>query len=142
MGLRPIAMAEREALAAALRSADLPVDDIGDGGRFYALDVAGAVAGFGGLEGAGPDQLIRSVVVRPERRGEGLGVKLVRSLADQAKHDGVARLWLLTTTAEGLFGRLGWVAAARSDAPAAIASSREFASLCPETAVLMCKTLA
>jgi amino-acid N-acetyltransferase len=142
MTLRPIAASEGEALAAALQTADLPTADLGDGARFYALDVDGEVAGFGGLEGVGPDQLIRSVVVRAERRGGGLGAGLVRELAEQARREHVARLWLLTLTAEGFFAGLGWRSAARGEAPPAIARSREFASLCPETAVSMCRTLA
>jgi amino-acid N-acetyltransferase len=52
-----------------------------------------------------------------------------------------ARLHLLTTTAAQFFHRLGYVAADRATAPAAIAGSQEFAALCPVTAQYMVKDL-
>jgi amino-acid N-acetyltransferase len=128
--------------AEVLAAADLPTEDLGEGGRYFALVGDGAVVGYGGIEGAGPDQLLRSVVTPPTARGRGHGIPLVEALCGQARSEGAARLWLLTTTADGFFARLGWSVRPRAEAPAAIAASREFASLCPDTAVLMCRTLA
>jgi hypothetical protein len=48
----------------ALMIAGLPTDDLGDGGRYYALDDDRQLNGFGGLKGSGADQMIRSVVSR------------------------------------------------------------------------------
>lgn len=130
--------AQRAAFADALAAADLPVEDLDLGGRYFALEVEGEAVAFGGLEGEGPDQLLRSVVVAPSRRGEGLGARMVEALAASA--DGAERLWLLTTTAERFFAGLGWQAVDRAEAPPAIAASREFAALCPASAVLMRRT--
>jgi amino-acid N-acetyltransferase len=43
------------------------------------------LAGYAGLEGAGPDRLLRSVVVVPERRGEGFGSRILDELESRAQ---------------------------------------------------------
>jgi GNAT superfamily N-acetyltransferase len=124
-------------LAGTLSAAGLPTDDLGaEPYRYFAWgDEA-----WGGL-GAGEDALLRSVVVRPEARGRGVGTALVEALVAAARQQGTQRLWLLTTDAAPFFGRLGWRAADRSEAPAAIASARQFTELCPASASLMVRIL-
>jgi N-acetylglutamate synthase-like GNAT family acetyltransferase len=130
------------ALRAALAEAGLPVDDLAEGARLYAVEADGACLGHGGLEGSGPDQLLRSVLVPEGRRGRGDGAAVVAALAARARADGAMRLWLLTTTAAPVFVRLGWTVRDRAEAPPAIAASRQFAALCPASASLMCRDLA
>jgi N-acetylglutamate synthase-like GNAT family acetyltransferase len=48
---------------------------------------------------------------------------------------------LLTETAETFFRRLGYTVIERDQAPSAVASSAEFRTLCPATAVCMTKRL-
>ena len=50
-------------------------------------------------------------------------------------------LYLLTTTAVPFFERMGFAAIDRAEAPPAIAATREFATYCPESAVLMRRRL-
>lgn len=126
----------------ALTVGGLPIDDLGDGGRFFALHNAGELVGFGGLDGAGPNQMIRSIVISPTSRGRGYGQAVVQALVEQAKAAGAERLWLLTTSAKGFFAGLGWAEANRASAPDPIRTSRQFAGLCPSSAVLMCRRLA
>lgn len=57
----------------ALKAAALPTDDLNRGARFYVGKVGGTAVAFGGLEGTGPDQLIRSVVVPAALRAGGHG---------------------------------------------------------------------
>jgi amino-acid N-acetyltransferase len=71
-----------------------------------------------------------------------LGVSLVSGAETWAAGQGVKILYLLTTTAAGFFARLGYVAAPRSAAPAAIAATAQFAGLCPASSTFMCKVLA
>jgi amino-acid N-acetyltransferase len=52
---------------------------------------------------------------------------------------GVRELFLLTTTAEPIFARWGFRRVDRAEAPPAIRESREFASLCPASAVFMAR---
>lgn len=139
------------AMIAWLTGAGLPGDDVRAPDRvFYRFDAAapgdgagatGVPLGFGGLEGAGADRLLRSVVVAPERRGSGVGAALVAALEEAARGDGAQRLHLLTTTAARFFATHGYRPADRGAAPGAIAASREFTALCPASATYMVKTL-
>ena len=126
-----------------LSAEHLPIEDLDQPGRrFYRFADAQGLAGFGGLEGTGPDRLIRSVVTMPARRGQGLGRDLLATLEVRARQDGAERLHLLTTTAAAFFVRAGYQPADRAAAPPAIAASREFASLCPASAAYLTRTVA
>jgi GNAT superfamily N-acetyltransferase len=85
-------------LHAALHSADLPMADLDEPGQsFLAYRTPdGAAVGFGGYECLGIHALIRSVVVIPEVRGNGIGRNLVAFLLRRAFDDGVRQAWLLT----------------------------------------------
>ena len=134
----PIGDANMESLAAALRAEDLPTDDLQEGGkRFFCFQGSGRDIGYAGLELCGPDALLRSIVTSPDARGAGHGRDIVSWLAAYAATRGVRRLYLLTKTAEGFFTKQGFTPVPREAAPDAIRKTREFASLCPATAVLM-----
>jgi GNAT superfamily N-acetyltransferase len=125
------------AFQAALEAAGLPTDDLnGDGQRFFSFEGGSA---FGGFARQGANVLLRSIVVAPDRRGSGLGRQVVAGLLDEARRQGATAAWLLTTDAQGFFLRHGFEIADRATAPAAIAASAEFTSLCPTSAVLMCR---
>ena len=102
-------MASLEELVPALAAEGLPVDDIEDDGRaFFAFHHAGRCIGFGGIEGDGPDRILRSVVILGAARGQGTGRESVALLESEARRQGVARLHLLTTTAADFFRKLGY----------------------------------
>ncbi len=124
-----------------LTLADLPTSDLADGARFYAVEDEVDLIGFGGLEGTGPDQLVRSVVTVPGLRHRGLGPTVVGRLVDQARRDGAQRLWLLTTKADRFFADLGWMAVERARAPQTVRTSQLYRGLCPATARLMLRRL-
>jgi len=67
---------------------------------------------------------------------------LLDVIEQHARAVGIVHLHLLTTTASAFFSRHGYGAAERQSAPAAIAASREFTSLCPANASYLVKTLA
>lgn len=131
-----------EAFIVALQDAVLRTDDLNDGGRYFALSDGDELVGFGGLDGSGQDQMIRSIATVPGARGRGYGKAVVRLLTERARAEGVERLWLLTTSADRFFAGLGWNATDRAVAPAAVRQSRQFSGLCPSSAVLMCRRLA
>jgi amino-acid N-acetyltransferase len=54
-----------------------------------------------------------------------------------ARSGGARELYLLTTTAEGYFPRLGFERIARDELPAALAASEELRGACPASAVTM-----
>ena len=102
---------------------------------------AGGLQGVVGLQIFERVGMLRSLAVLAERRGRGWGEQLTQQAEELARKRGVGELYLLTTTAEGFFTRLGYQAIAREQAPLAIQNSAEFQSLCPASAVLMRKTL-
>lgn len=136
--------ADRPAVRSLLAEAGLPVADLDSAPRptIWVIrdDTARAVAAIG-LERHGDVGLLRSLVVAPRQRLHGLGRTLVRTLEDHANAIGVAQLVLLTETAETFFRRLGYAVIDRERAPSAVASSAEFRTLCPSTAVCMTKRL-
>ena len=140
----PVASDDREwgQFSAALKVAGLPADDLlTEGQSFYQMsDVDGPIA-FGGFYIAGAEGLLRSIVVLPSRRRMGIGRRFVEFLLDRMKGSGVEQAWLLTTTAEPFFDKLQFRVRPRHEAPATIAETREFAQLCPASAVLMCRKL-
>ncbi len=134
----PAAPADLPAVRALAGAAALPVDDLGAPHQvFLVAREAGAVVGCVGLELYGDAALLRSLAVEPARRGTGLGAALHEAAVREARARGVARLWLLTTTAERFFARRGFARVDRASVPAAVAASPEFAALCPASAACM-----
>ena len=112
--LRPIA-ADAPELAAALKDAHLPTEDLADGGRtFFGLDEGGQPVGYAGYELYGEEALLRSVVVLPEQRGKGYGRAITDAVLAEAAKAGARRAFLLTTTAEAFFARRSRWPATRS----------------------------
>jgi amino-acid N-acetyltransferase len=125
-----------------LNLAGLPAPEPEARATFLAVHDERGLIGFGGLEGSGPDQLLRSVVTTTGLRRRGAGKTLVRLLVDQARSQGAERLWLLTTEADAFFADLGWSPMPRDQAPDAIRTSRLYQNICPANAALMMRTLA
>lgn len=131
-------------VAALLRTAGLPTADLDTGTapvRLFGQRRHGVAVAVVGLERYGEAALLRSLVVAPARRGDGLGRELVAFAEQWAANAGVRRLYLLTTDAGAYFRRLDYVDVAREQAPPAIASTTQFAQLCPASAALLSKTL-
>ena len=134
--LRPARPADLAAIAGLLSAADLPVEDLNvtmlDG---FVVATDGEVpVGVVGLQIHESNALLRSLAVEPQRRSRGLGARLVGAIEAEARARGVTALYLLTTTARTFFERLGYTVHDRTAAPASIAATTEFSSLCPDTA--------
>lgn len=106
-------------------------------GYVVVVTPAGNLAGLAGLERYGTEGLLRSVVVVPELRGTGVGRALSERVVSEAGKRGVTDLYLLTTTAEGYFPKLGFAAIARNAIPSGVQQSLEFRGACPDTAIAM-----
>lgn len=129
-------------LAATLSEARLPHADLaGPDKRFFCASVEDTIVGYVGLEIYGIDALLRSAVVFIPARHKGYGRLMVQRLLDIADQLGVKRVWLLTETAAGFFAKEGFVVVDRALAPASIAASEEFATVCPASATLMLREL-
>ena len=107
--IRPLAVGEREALAAVLARQDLPVDGLDDpSGLFWRFDTMQDVPlGFGGIELHGGDALLRSVVTLPPVRHRGIGSAIVTVLETEASIAGCHAIYVLANRG-GLFERLGY----------------------------------
>jgi N-acetylglutamate synthase-like GNAT family acetyltransferase len=139
-----ISPAERQDLPSVeslLSRSDLPLSGIGE--HFDSFLVArgdgGRVVGVIGLEAYGNVGLLRSLAVEEDWRSRGLGRELVGRLFDLAQARGIETLYLLTTTAERYFPRLGFEVVDRGEADERLQASEEFRGACPATAVLMRK---
>ncbi|KAI2694368.1 arsenic resistance N-acetyltransferase ArsN2 [Pseudomonas sp. TNT3] len=126
----------------ALKSADLPADDIDLPGRtFFEFSRDGETVGWGGFETHGTDGLLRSMVVEPAYRSKGVGIAVLRVIEAIAAEEGIARFHLLTTTASSFFEQQGYAVNQRVSAPPLISQTEQFMGLCPGSACYMCKAL-
>jgi amino-acid N-acetyltransferase len=142
----PPVISSRPDLAAVrtlLNAARLPDADLTDAHleHFFHATSPSQPLGVVGVELLGELGLLRSLVVRDDHRESGLGSALVKHVEDYARSQGVRDLYLLTTTAQTFFAARGFHAVSRDQAPHAIKSTREFAAICPASAVLMTKHL-
>jgi len=136
--IKPATIADAAGIGALLAAAGLPHADIAlHLENFLVLRIGGELAGAVGLEIYGGDALLRSLVVAPSQRGSGTGRALVREIGALARDRGVARLYLLTTTAAEFFERVGFVRTGRGDVPASVTASKQFQGLCPSSAVCL-----
>ncbi len=101
----------------------------------------GQVVGCAALEFYADGALLRSVAVAEEARGMGLGRRLTQAAAGLARDQRARALYLLTTTAEQYFPRLGFARIAREAVPPSVQGSVEFTGACPSSATVMRKAL-
>src|SRR5574343_639036 len=130
-----------ERLIALLKECALPVGDISSAcsTQFFGIRVDGALAAVVGLQLYNHVGLLRSLAVVPSLRGLGLAKLLVSFAESYAASKGIDELFLLTTTAEQFFLKLGYVPASRATAPTVIQATSEFAELCPASSVFLSK---
>ena len=134
--------ADLDGIGALLEWLHLPATDVGGPNQTFVVARAGnELVGCVGLESYGEDALLRSLAVVPRLQGMGLGKALFSKALAAAESSGTRSLYLLTTTAEGLFARLGFTRIDRAGVPAAVGASAEFRSLCPASAACMVRCL-
>jgi len=133
----------RAAVEALLRASELPAADLTDAHmeHFFYCGPASAPLAAIGIELCGSSVLLRSLVVRPGHRSAGLGAALVEHSEAYARAHGARAIYLLTTTADAFFARLGYAPVDRSAAPSEIRATREFAEICPASSTFMLKRI-
>jgi amino-acid N-acetyltransferase len=126
-----------------LAECDLPVEDVTPSSslHFFGARVGGALVAVVGLELYPPFGLLRSLAVAPTFRGRGLARELVAFTESFSAAQGVESLFLLTTTAEAFFLRLGYAPASRNAAPSAIQATSQFSGLCPSSSAFLSRHL-
>lgn len=131
------------AVAHLLADAGLPSSDLTTAHlqHFLAYGASDAPVGIVGVELYGSVALLRSLAVSAECRGRGYGRALVAQAERYARSQGATEIYLLTTTAQQFFDRLGYARAKREAVPSVIRHTREFAALCPSSSTVMTKKL-
>jgi amino-acid N-acetyltransferase len=125
-----------------LHSNHLPTEDCAEQVQnFYGIFDGDDLVAAGGLEAAANYSLLRSVVVQERYRNRGLARVMVEFLINQARSEGRKAVYLLTETAETYFEKLGFSKLDRAQVPLEITFTRQFTSLCPDTASCMIMTL-
>ena len=142
MKIRKARKSDLSAVEKLLTASNLPLDGVRDHfADFIVAEDSDGIEGAVGLEKYDSVALLRSAVVAPGQRGNGVGRQLVEQLLERAEEDGIDELYLLTTTAEKYFPRFGFMPTTRAAVPEELKSSAEFRGACPDTAVVMKRRL-
>jgi amino-acid N-acetyltransferase len=136
--VRPARPADLTAVVSLLDAASLPSAGVAEWFEaFVVAESGGVVIGAAGLELYDSGALLRSVVVAPGWKGQGVGSVLVEAALALAARHSLTLVFLLTTTADRYFPRHGFAKITRADVPADVKTSIEFRELCAETAIVM-----
>jgi amino-acid N-acetyltransferase len=130
-------------LVALLAECALPFGDLTETHlrEFLVCRDGGRLVATAGLELCDDAVLLRSLAVAATHRGRGLATRLVDALERRARAKRQRVMFLLTTTVPGFFAARGFRPVERQLVPAAIATTTEFRSLCPASALCMRKRL-
>ena len=85
--------------------------------------------------------LLRSLAVRAEHRGRGLGETLLEHALAEARRAGAAEAYLLTETAAPFFAARGWTPVRRDVVDSRFPRSEQVRHVCPSTAAPMRRDL-
>ncbi len=142
ISLRPATPSDWPAIAALLEVNKLPLDGARGHLATYLLATQGQeIIGCAGAEVYGDLALLRSVAIAPGLQRQGVGKQLVSRLLQEAKRRQIAKVYLLSVTAQDYFAQFGFKRGPRENAPAALHASAEFQGACPACAALMSLTL-
>ena len=132
----------RESIVLLLTAEKLPVNDLPDILDNFVVAVENdKLIGAAGLEIYGDYGLLRSLAVRPGFRDQGIAAKLVKNIEAHASAKGLRAIYLLTETATDYFLKKNYEKITRAGVPDAIQVSSEFSYACPQSAIVMKKTL-
>jgi N-acetylglutamate synthase-like GNAT family acetyltransferase len=131
-----------DAVLALLAEHNLPADGLVERlGTTLIARRAGKVIGTAALEIHADGALLRSVAVSRESQGQGVGKALTEAAIAVGEDLHAPAIYLLTTTAERYFPKLGFERTNRDAVPASVKTSVEFKSACPASAVVMRRIL-
>ncbi len=139
--MRTPTIKELHAIERLLVASGLPTDDLSEQDlSLFRIEGSGDdLTAVGGLERLGNTALVRSIATSEAMRGRGIAGEIVKALEELAAKEGFENLYLLTETAEHYFESRGYSPVRRSDVPESIRGSRQFSSLCPDSAIVMHK---
>jgi arsenate reductase len=136
--IRPATQADFRIVCELLQSEQLPTIDLRPDLQhfFLAIDKDQPI-GLIGLDFYGINGLLRSMVVLPPYRNQGVAGRLIDTLEAQARDLGIRQLYLITNTAENYFRQKGFARIQPGVLPADLAMAPEFNGLCPASSAIM-----
>lgn len=93
---------------------------------FWVLDDGTKLLGCAGVEVYNEAAVLRSVMVAPELRGTGEGVRMIQRALDYMREQGARRCYLFTMTAENWFPRFGFEVCSLDDFEASARESWQY----------------
>ncbi len=142
MSIQPLGEDELPEVVALLSANGLPTSDLASGRpHFLGVRDSRGLEGIVAIQPFGRAGLLRSLAVRPDRRGSGLGSALVLEAERLAAAHGIGTLYLLTSDAGPFFAHRGFTEVARDRAPAELRAIPQFTTLCPNS-ICMTKAMA
>ena len=106
--MRRVTPADLPLVEAFLVEADLTVAGLATAALWMEQDAAGAITSTTGFEMAGQHALIRSVAVRPDLRGSGLGLRNAAFAIVEAQLAGATTAWLFSRRSGPFWQKLGF----------------------------------
>ena len=132
----------RQTIEVLLAAEKLPVADLPKSLANFRVVIQGdQVTGVAGIEIYGDYGLLRSMAVKPDSRNQGIAGTLLNEIEVMAAAKGLTAIYLLTETAPEYFRGKGYIQIARAGVPAEVQASSEFSHVCPQSAIVMKKTL-
>jgi amino-acid N-acetyltransferase len=125
-----------------LLEAGLPTEDLAPSAyaQFRIYQEGSRIKGTVALERLDPaTAMLRSLVVGRDDQGNGIGKALVEDVERLARSTWVDHVFLLTTSADRFFAKLGYQRIERDSVPDEVKAHEQFRSLCPASAVIMSK---
>jgi amino-acid N-acetyltransferase len=135
--------ADIESINKLLKDVDLPFLESSDNTDYFfkAMNSKNEIVGAIGLEVYGEYGLLRSLVVSNEYRNKGIANDLVGKFVNISAELNLKGVYLLTTTADKYFEKHYFVRIQRNNVPDEVKQSKEFASICPVSAIVMERNL-
>jgi arsenate reductase len=109
--------------------------------RVFAVGDASGILGSVAIELEDGVALLRSLAVRAEYRGRGLGETLLEHALAEARRAGASEAYLLTETAAPFFAARGWTPVRRDVVDSQFPHSEQVRHVCPSTAAAMRRDL-
>lgn len=105
--------------------------------NYFVLQLNMEIIGVIGLEIYGDSALIRSFAILPEFQKKGLGTILFQQILEYAQEKKIKNLYALTETAKNFFEKNGFGVVDRKFAPLEIQQSKEYTTICPNSAFFL-----
>ncbi|RDH82827.1 MAG: hypothetical protein DIZ80_11180 [endosymbiont of Galathealinum brachiosum] len=121
-----------------LYTGNLPSEDCDEHiNNFIVVENNEEIIAAGGIEVYGKIGLLRSIIVKPGHREQGIGKLIVKLLEGKAHKLGVNELYLLTESTVDFFMMLGYSVVKKFELPIEIKKTRQFKELCPASSKSM-----